>query len=909
MFSDLNIHNVTTLRHSIRSNGYRIVPLRTKAKRPFHDGWRDGVGEAEVSAQALNTGIDTRKLRAVDVDVDDKVAAPNIKNIALRVLGRTIYRVREGSTRVLLLYRAADGSPLKCRLAGKKLNLDGKLEGVEVLGDGQQALCYGIHPTGVMLDWYEDRGPHNTNILDLSAITEEQVRQFLDEVAKVLDVPPLKHGARASNGANGANGAGNGRAHEAFIEEPIENIKAALAILPNEDSVEYDGAGGAGQWETYGWFQVMQIVWAATNGNQAGYEAFEEWSAKSEKHNAKNTDRVWRGLDHSGVSRWNFGSLVTWVKRIDPDWVKPVTGDWKRDKRPKIVAVGGWLNEISDRSEQELIDQSYPVYQRGAKLVTPKPMETHTYHGKFYSTQFATITIAGLRDMLSKAIAWKKMIVSKDDDAEDGGKGKKKEVPIDPPKLYAEVILAADRQWKFSYIDGILPTPTFRPDGTLLTKPGYDDGTRMYLVDDPTIGPITIKDKPTLDDAIAAKNTLLKYIQEFSFVDFDGGDGGGEAAGTAMRGQIRGAVSRSVALSMIISLVARGILGQVPQHSVVAPTPGSGKSYLVDIASFIALGIPCPVIAVGKSEEEFNKILTSNIVAGVPLVCIDNINSELGNDLLCQMVERPIISVRPFGRNDITLQIPYRGLVVANGNNMVIRGDLIRRNLTCYLDTMEERPELKRYKLDPKDMILKDRAAPIAAALTMVRAYRCAQLPGKLPVLNSFPEWSDNVRSMLVWSGEADPCESMESVRESDPIMVRVTNLMGEIEAKFGSGVGFTLSELVERTDGFGEIHKILLMISGIRGGEINTDVLGKWFRSHKGRPFGGNVFVEAGKKSGSVVWGYCKYVERPKKRMNWGVGKRGKGEWRTLEEGELAVKDKTDSYVDEMFKNDEKEE
>ena len=637
------------------------------------------MGAAEVSAHALNTGIATEKLRGIDIDVDDEATAKAIIDLAGRMLGQGApRRMREGSSRSFLLYRAASGSPTKYRLAGKRLNKDGKTEGVEVLGDGQQALCFGIHPTGVELAWSEDKGPHNIKLDDLPAITEEQTQGFLDEVAKVLGVPPLKHGA---NGASA-----NGKDHDAFAEEPIENVKAALAILPNDESVEYDGAGSAGNWETYGWLQIMQIVWAATNGSQAGLEAFTAWSARNSKHDARNTERTWRVLDHTGVARWSFASMVHWVRQIDPNWAKPTTGNWKRDKRPKIIVVSGWLNEISDRSEQELIKQGYPVYQRGAKLVTPKPMETHTYHGKYYSTQFATVTIPGLRDMLSKAIAWKKIIVSKDDDGDE--KGKKKEVPIDPPRCMPEVILSADRQWKFSYIDGILPTPTFRPDGGLLIKPGYDDKTRMYLVNDPTIGPIVIKEKPTIANAIAAKNVLLKYLQEFSFVDFESGDDGG-ILGEA---KVRGAVSRSVALSMIISLVARGILGQVPQHAVVAPTPGSGKSYLVDIAAFIALGIPCPVIAVGKSEEEFNKILTSNIVAGMPLVCIDNINSELGNDLLCQMVERPIISVRPFGRNDITLQIPYRGLVVTNGNNMVIRGDLIRRNLTCYLDTSGRAP-------------------------------------------------------------------------------------------------------------------------------------------------------------------------------------------------------------------------
>ena len=67
---------------------------------------------------------------------------------------------------------------------------------------------------------------------------------------------------------------------------------------------------------------------------------------------------------------------------------------------------------------------------------------------------------------------------------------------------------------------------------------------------------------------------------------------------------------------------------------------------------------------------------------------------------------------------------------------------------------------------------------------------------------------------MLVWFGEADPCASMERrTGEQTQSMVRVTSLMGELEARFGSGVTFTLNELVGRTEtevGLEDIHKVL---------------------------------------------------------------------------------------------------
>jgi len=52
----------------------------------------------------------------------------------------------------------------------------------------------------------------------------------------------------------------------------------------------------------------------------------------------------------------------------------------------------------------------------------------------------------------------------------------------------------------------------------------------------------------------------------------------------------------------------------------------------------------------------------------------------------------------------------------------------------------------------------------------VVLAYRAAGMPGKLPKIGDpFGEWSDNVRSALVWLGYVDPVATMNEAREHDP--------------------------------------------------------------------------------------------------------------------------------------------
>src|SRR3712207_4420673 len=104
-----------------------------------------------------------------------------------------------------------------------------------------------------------------------------------------------------------------------------------------------------------------------------------------------------------------------------------------------------------------------------------------------------------------------------------------------------------------------------------------------------------------------------------------------------------------IALSGLITAVVRGGLPVAPLHAFRASTPGTGKSLLVDVAATIATGRPCPVIAAGKDAEETEKRLGALLRDGVPIISIDNVEGELGGDMLCQVTERPLVRVRILG--------------------------------------------------------------------------------------------------------------------------------------------------------------------------------------------------------------------------------------------------------------------
>ena len=107
--------------------------------------------------------------------------------------------------------------------------------------------------------------------------------------------------------------------------------------------------------------------------------------------------------------------------------------------------------------------------------------------------------------------------------------------------------------------------------------------------------------------------------------------------------------SLSVALSGIITAVIRGVLPVVPAHGARAPAAGTGKSYLWDVMAAIRLGKRCPVIAVSRDAQETEKKLTAEALSGSQITNLDNVNGELGSDLLCQMVSQGELTAAPVG--------------------------------------------------------------------------------------------------------------------------------------------------------------------------------------------------------------------------------------------------------------------
>lgn len=477
-------------------------------------------------------------------------------------------------------------------------------------------------------------------------------------------------------------------------------------------------------------------------------------------------------------------------------------------KRMSIQLEPGALHRIATLGERALIAAGAPLYTRGG-IVRPIVDEMQAAHGRTTKVaRLATVDADMLVDHLSRSADWTKYNSRKND-----------YTLTDPPRNVAAIILARDGEWRLPPLAGVITTQTLRPDGTILSAPGYDAETRLLLLDPPAI-PV-MKEAPTKADALQALGTLDALLDGFPFVD---------------------AASRSVALSGLITPVVRGAMPVAPLHANTAPVAGSGKSFIVDIASAILTGDRAPVIAAGRNEEETEKRLGSALLAGLPIVSIDNVNGQLGGDALCQMVERPVVSVRPLGVSKL-VRIESRATTFATGNNIQLVGDMTRRVVLCSLDPDVERPELRTFRFNPYEAVIANRGRYVAAALTIARAYIVAGYPLALPPLASFEAWSNIVRSALVWLGRVDPVDTMAAARADDPVLATLSAVLHAWHQAIGEGERSTgkVKEIAETRDPFsnsihGDLLQALSEVAEGRHGGIDSTRLGKFLGRHSGR-------------------------------------------------------------------------
>lgn len=836
------LEDPTELRLQLHRHGYRPVPvlgahvaMKAAGKRPMMKGWETvcaSADEAEIARwtkaqrNCTNTGLLCGTLVGIDIDVLDHQHAHRVTCIATEMLGMTPACRIGRAPKILLTFRTDE--PFDKIQTPEFHMLDGTVARVEILATGQQFVAFGIHPDTKAPYYWPECSPLDVPLHALPPVTKERCAAFIAAAEKYLrKVGGYSTADRREIEREGRKAAGLKR-NQAPSRELVEE---AVAHIPNDD-LRYDD-----------WIKVGLALYAALGPD--GRDLWESWSARADKNDPEYTAEKWDSF--SSVRSVTVGTLF-WLARQN-GWraervervrtsrapSRPDATDQDEvddDGRPVIRIFAGFLHRAVDMAEGALMQAGLGYYQRGSMVVRPAMVPVAVSDGRTVDApRLVDVKAHHMAEAFTRAANWKRF------DKREG-----EWLSTDCPHRIAETFLAREGQWRLPVLTGIINCPTLRADGSILDLPGYDAQTGLLFDPQDVHFPALPRD-PDRDMALRALAYLKDLISTFPFVTE--GD-------------------RAVALSAILTALVRRSLPTAPLHGFNAPTAGTGKSMLVDLASLIATARPAPVIAQGKSEEEMEKRLGAALIAGDVLIAIDNCEEPLGGELLCQTMTQTSLKVRILGKS-LNAEVPSNAAIFATGNNLTFEGDMTRRALRATLDAGVERPELRAFDRDPLAMVTERRGDYVSAGLTVLRAFHIAGRPQQRAPLGSFTDWSRWVRDALIWLGEADPCATMEGMRGADPKLEALTTVLEQWREVIGMD-RVSVREIIERATEqrqqlYGrsefihpEFREALLRVAG-EGGAINGGRLGKWIGGQQNRIVNGLRLVSAGVSAGRARW------------------------------------------------------
>lgn len=396
---------------------------------------------------------------------------------------------------------------------------------------------------------------------------------------------------------------------------------------------------------------------------------------------------------------------------------------------------------------------------------------------------------------------------------------------VRPPQWCINAILDRGDWPNVPVLTGVTTTPVVRDDGSVLTKPGYDPRTGLFLQ---AVGDMPdLKANPIQDDAIRAAKDLLEVFSDFPFET---------------------PAHRSGVLALILTSLARHAFnGPSPLFLIDANVRGSGKTLLVDLVCCIIRGGCIARMPNPGDDDECRKRITALALAGDSFVLIDNIVGTLGCPSLDAALTGTEWKDRKLGVSEM-VSLPLYVTWCATGNNVALEGDMSRRVQHIRLESPHENPERRTDFVheDIRRHVLQKRTDLLGNAITILSAFLQAGKPSQgLPAWGSFTGWSDVVRNAVVWCGEADPGLARQELADvADQDLNAARQIMEYWPDIDPNNEGVTASQIITRLNenpgSCGHFYAALQELCACRGDELPSPrAIGNRFRSIRRRIIG----------------------------------------------------------------------
>jgi hypothetical protein len=847
---------VLTVAKSYIEAGLSIIPIAPDgSKRPAIDAWKrfqkappaenqvlvwwgDGSRGIGIVGGAVSGGLEQ-----LDFDLDAATIYPAwcqlvqaeapglVASLCVAATPNNGFHVRYRSTEIPI--------PGNTKLAMRPKS-DGKAADVliETRGEGGYAIAPGspsqCHPTGRL--YVHHNGPPLTEVPTITAAQRDvliRCAQSFDETP----VQPMPNG-HAQTGRKGLSAGDDYCARGPDWAQILE--PHGWQIVHQRDAVRY--------WRRPG---KDKPGWSATTGactSRDGRELFVVFSSSAAPFdgpvNGRNCSTYSRFsaytlLNHQGdfkaaareLARNGFGEEK---RRASSSGLLPHAG-MNEDSRPTIV-ISTEEHEVNAEAVAALARDDI-LYQRGGILVRVVRDVSPAAKGirRPFAPRIEPLPAPLLRERLAASAEWVTIQETKDGPVEK---------PSHPPAWCVAAVHARAHWPGIRHLEAVVDYPVLRPDGTILSQPGYDPHTGLLLESSATFP--TIPDRPSRADAIAACSRLLDAVADFPFERKE---------------------HQAAWLAALLTPLSRfAFIGPSPLFLVDSNVRGAGKGLLLDCISRIVTGERFTIATYTHDEEELRKRITSLVLAGDRLVLFDNLDGQFGNAVLDAALTGMTWKDRLLGINRMA-EAPMLMTWYATGNNVAVAADTARRICHIRLESPEERPEERKDFKRPNLLMWvgERRAELLVDALTIMRAYFVDGRPDmSLPAWGSFEGWSRIVRSAVVWCEMPDPGETRLLLRDrADVIAEGMVALMFAWEQMDAERKGLTAAEVVHQVfakperNGAALPEHFVEMRDAIESlvGRGDARALGYKLRSYRRRLFQGKFFDHVAHQHKTIRW------------------------------------------------------
>lgn len=336
-------------------------------------------------------------------------------------------------------------------------------------------------------------------------------------------------------------------------------------------------------------------------------------------------------------------------------------------------------------------------------------------------------------------------------------------VPTAPPTQVLKDILAMVAWPGIPALQGVIQAPVVKPNGDILDKPGYDPETHLYYLPSPDLKIPPIPLLPDDEDLKKAKSLLNEVIIDFPFT-------------------AKADVTNMLAL-MLTPFIRPAILGPVPMAVISAPQAGSGKTLLGEVCGLISTGHTPTMLQYSLSEEETRKKITAALLQGELIIEFDNVRGKVDSGALASALTSTEWGDRILGRSE-NVRFPQKATWIANGNNIQIGDEFLRRSYPINLTPAESR-HWAHYDFVHAPLsawVLENRGNLIWAILVLVRYWTLAGKPKFEGIaLGNFTEWVEIAGGILISAGFTQFLGNLDEMYE----------VQADEEAQWESWLGF----------------------------------------------------------------------------------------------------------------------